>query len=63
MSYCEGESQLDYVLGLAKNSRLIEAIGGEMAEAQQIFQSTQKSARILRTFAIEPARAGPENDV
>ncbi len=26
MSYCEGEGQLDYVLGLAKNSRLIKAI-------------------------------------
>src|SRR2546422_135549 len=35
MSYCERESQLDYVLGLAKNSRLIEAIGDEMAEAKQ----------------------------
>ena len=50
MSYCEGESQLDYVFGLAKNSRLIEAIGGEMAEAQQIYQSTQKSARVFKDF-------------
>jgi hypothetical protein len=50
MSYCEGESQLDYVLGLAKNSRLIEAIGGEMGEAQQIYQSTQKPARVFKDF-------------
>jgi hypothetical protein len=50
MSYCEGESQLDYVLGLAKNSRLIEAIGEEMAEAQQSYQSTQKSARVFKDF-------------
>jgi len=50
MSYCEGESQLDYVFGLAKNSRLIEAIGGEMAEAQQIYQSTQKPARVFKDF-------------
>jgi hypothetical protein len=50
MSYCEGESQLDYVLGLAKNSRLIEAIGDEMAEAEQSYQSTQKAARVFKDF-------------
>jgi DDE family transposase len=50
MSYCEGERQLDYVLGLAKNSRLIEAIGDEMAEAKQSYQSTQKSARVFKDF-------------
>jgi hypothetical protein len=50
MSYCEGQSRLDYVLGLAKNSRLIEAIGEEMAEAKQSYQSTQKSARVFKDF-------------
>jgi hypothetical protein len=40
MSYCESH-EIDYVLGLAKNSRLIEAIGPEMAQAKQIHQSTQ----------------------
>jgi len=49
MSYCEGE-RLDYVLGLAKNSRLIKAIGAEMAEAQQIYQATQKPARVFKDF-------------
>jgi len=42
MSYCERESQLDYVLGLAKNSRLIEAIGDEMAEAKQSYSIDTK---------------------
>ena len=50
MSYCEGEGQLDYVLGLAKNSRLVEAIGEEMAEAQKSYQSTQKPARVFKDF-------------
>jgi hypothetical protein len=50
MSYCEGESRLDYVLGLAKNSRLIKEIGAEMAEAQQIYRSTQKAARVFKDF-------------
>jgi len=50
MSYCEGVGQLDYVFGLAKNSRLIKTIDTEMAEAQQIYQSTQKSARVFKDF-------------
>jgi hypothetical protein len=50
MSYCEGEGQLDYVLGLAKNSRLIKAIGPEMGQAQEIYQSTQKPARVFKDF-------------
>ena len=50
MSYCEGLGQLDYVLGLAKNSRLIEQIGAEMGQAQEIYQSTQKPARVFKDF-------------
>jgi hypothetical protein len=34
MRYCEGVGQLDYVLGLAKNSRLVKAIGTEMADGK-----------------------------
>jgi hypothetical protein len=50
MSYCESHNKLDYVLGLAKNSRLIKQIEAEMAEAQQIHQSTQKAARVFKDF-------------
>jgi Transposase DDE domain group 1 len=50
MSYCEGLGQLDYVLGLAKNSRLIKAIGPEMGQAQEIYQSTQKPTRVFKDF-------------
>jgi len=50
MRYCEQNQRLDYVLGLAKNSRLIKIIDTEMAEAQQIHQSTQKAARVFKDF-------------
>lgn len=50
MNFCEGHRQLDYVFGLAKNNRLIKAIETEMAEAQQIHQSTQKPARVFKDF-------------
>ena len=50
MSYCEGEGQIDYVLGLAKNSRLIKAIGDEMVEAKQDYESQQQAARVFKDF-------------
>jgi hypothetical protein len=50
MRYCEQNQRLDYVLGLAKNGRLIKIIDTEMAEAQQIHQSTQKAARVFKDF-------------
>jgi len=50
MRYCEQNEKVDYVLGLAKNSRLIKQIELEMAEAQQIHQSTEKPARVFKDF-------------
>jgi Transposase DDE domain group 1 len=50
MSYCEGNLRLEYVLGLAKNSRLNKQIEAEMVQAQQIHQSSQKPARVFKDF-------------
>ena len=50
MRYCEQNEKVDYVLGLAKNSRLIKQIELEMAEAQQIHQLTEKPARVFKDF-------------
>ncbi len=50
MSYCEHNEKMDYVLGLAKNSRLIQQIEVEMAEAQRIQQATEKPARVFKDF-------------
>ena len=50
MSYCEHNEKMDYVLGLAKNRRLIQQIEVEMAEAQRIQQATEKPARVFKDF-------------
>jgi hypothetical protein len=57
MSYCEHKEKVDYVLGLAKNSRLIEQIELEMAEAQQLHQATQKAARVFKDFRYRTRRS------
>jgi hypothetical protein len=49
MSWCEAEN-IDYVLGLAKNSRLTTAIRTEMAAAKAHYEATEKAARVFKDF-------------
>ncbi len=57
MSYCEQDSKLDYVLGLAKNSRLIKQIKTEMAQAQKLHQSSHQAARVFKDFRYRTRRS------
>jgi hypothetical protein len=41
---------MDYVLGLAKNSRLNQEIDSEMAQAQRLEQTTGQAARVFKDF-------------
>ena len=49
MGWCEAHG-VDYVLGLAKNSRLKAAIAAEMAEAKAQYEATGQAARVFRDF-------------
>ena len=49
MSWCEAE-HIDYVLGLAKNSRLKAAIDNEMAAAEERYEASQQAARVFKDF-------------
>jgi hypothetical protein len=51
MGWCEGEEGVDYVFGLAKNSRLKEAIEEELEEARGKFEETGEPARIYKEFS------------
>lgn len=46
MTWCE-ENGVDYLFGLAKNKRLLQAIGKEMVEAQTLFEQTGAAARVF----------------
>lgn len=56
MRYCEAD-QLDYVLGLAKNSRLKQALQSEMSQAHKLYQSTQQPARVFKDFRYRTKRS------
>jgi hypothetical protein len=49
MSWCEDHG-VDYLLGLARNARLIRAIGGELQEALEEHECSGRSARRFRDF-------------
>jgi hypothetical protein len=52
MSWCE-DWEVDFVLGLAKNSRLKERIQEPMKRAKAEFEQTEKPARVFTEFEYE----------
>jgi hypothetical protein len=52
MSWCE-DNRVDYVLGLARNPRLVAQIRRELVEARAEARATQRSARRFKDFAWE----------
>jgi hypothetical protein len=49
MSWCEA-NQVQYVLGLAKNSRLKRILGKELHQAKQLFSERGEPARVYKDF-------------
>lgn len=48
MAWCEAEAGVDYIFGIAKNSRLVTMIEEEMQQARLLFEQTGKSARLFK---------------
>ena len=49
MSWCEGNG-VDYVVGIAKNSRLKASITDELAQAEALYEATGCAARVFKDF-------------
>jgi hypothetical protein len=56
MQWCESQD-VGYVLGLAKNRRLLGILGKELYEAKQIFEQTGKPARVFKDFAYQTRKS------
>ncbi len=52
MAWCEANG-VDYVLGLAKNKRLVKEIPEELKQAEHKFQETGKAARVFKDFQYQ----------
>ena len=49
MKWCEGNS-VYYVLGVAKNPRLLKKIGRELVAARELYEKTERSSRVFTQF-------------
>jgi len=56
MAWCE-QNQVDYVFGLARNSRLQRKIARAMREAKQEHQRTGKAARVFTEFSYRTRKS------
>lgn len=56
MSWCEA-NQVDYVLGLAKNSRLKAAIEGQMSQAKAQHERSGQPARVFKDFRYQTRKS------
>jgi hypothetical protein len=56
MAFCEALPGVDYVFGLQRNSRLIDAISRQLAKAEQECTRTGEAARIFKNFYYRPHR-------
>jgi len=52
MSWCE-ENRVDFLFGLAKNSRLKRILGGEMHQAKEQFEATKEASRVFKDFTYK----------
>jgi hypothetical protein len=56
MRWCE-EHDVDYVLGLAKNGRLLRVLGKELHEAKALFGQTRQAARVFKDFTYRTRKS------
>ena len=56
LAWCE-ENGIDYVIGLAKNTRLTKILGKELHEAKVLFEQTRKPARVFKEFTYRTKKS------
>jgi len=56
MRFCE-ENGVDYVFGLARNSRLLAELEEELAEAQRQYEASGEAARVFKDFPYQTLKS------
>lgn len=58
MEWCEN-NRVDYVLGLARNARLVDAIGAELKQAEQASLASGRAERVFKDFTWSTLKSWP----
>jgi hypothetical protein len=56
MAWCE-QHAVGFVFGLARNARLQRALGGEAAQARELFEQSGEAARVFRDFTYRTRKS------
>lgn len=56
LQWCEANN-VDYVIGLAKNNRLLKIIGGELHQAKCVSETTGEAARVFKDFSYRTQKS------
>ena len=56
LAWCETNG-IDYVIGLAKNTRLTKILGKELQDAKILYEQTGKSARLFKDFTYRTKKS------
>lgn len=56
LTWCE-QNGVDYLIGLAKNKRLIKILGGELQRVKERFEATGESAREFKDFQYKTTKS------
>jgi hypothetical protein len=57
MCWCEDQRGVDYVFGMARNDRLVQAIDKQMEEARREYLQTRQAARRFRSFGYRTRKS------
>ena len=60
MRWCE-DNRVDFILGLAKNPRLVKEITAESEQTRQQFETTKQPARVFKSCVTRRSRRGSES--
>jgi len=56
LHWCESH-EVDYLIGLAQNRRLLRLLGGELHQAQEQFARTGQAARVFKDFTYQTQKS------
>ena len=56
LNWCEA-NDVDYIIGLAKNKRLVRAIGGQLHQAKVQFETTGQASRVFKDFSYRTRKS------
>jgi hypothetical protein len=57
MAWCEGQRNVQYILAMGKNSRLLQEVEAELEQAQAMYEETGEATRVFKEFQYQTQKS------